>query len=376
MAATISINFANEQEVYLEYPPEKKSVSAKLLADVLGGGVVSGGYVKKTGDSMTGYLTLTSRPPVERFHAASKEYVDEHSYTRRYYYECKNTNQIGCFKPGTRTLSGLDLYTNNLKFFEKGTGSLNNIAKYMDVYRNGILQVYGQDYTIVNASTMFTSNTAIVFEEPFQNGSTFQVSIGNVGAFPVTFGVSNVYGSEYGGFGIRTSATSGDVTLFVTTTSFAATNDEVSQGLRHDAFLTPRNLSAAPLANKAWGTFRKDTNWDRSAGDDPDLNPYGNAQGMFFPVLSSNIHYVRNIGAFENPPSMAKFRTYIKNNVLSSPDYVVQITPSTVDYTDAFDGVLVNVIGSSRSLTAFDFYVFDILGANPVDIYEFNITIS
>lgn len=380
MAATISINFANEQEVYLDNPPEKKSVSAKLLSDVLGGGVVSGGYVRKTGDNMTGYLTLTSIPPKEPFHAVPKQYVDDHSYTRRYFYECKDANQIGCFKPGTRVLSGFDLYTNLLKFFDKGTGSLNSISKYMDVYRNGILQVYGQDYKIINTSNMFSGTTAIEFFEPFQPGATFQVSIGNVGAFPTTFGVWNIYGSEFGGFGIRTTATSGDVTLFVTPTSFVASEQQVFEATVHDRFLTPRSLSGAKLVNKAWGLFRKDPGYDRSTDGNPE-NPYGSSRtspfpGTFLPAVSSNIHMIRNVGAFETPRAMNKFRVFIKENILPSTDYVTNVTANTNDSFNPDDAVLINVVGTTRTLTSFDFFVYDMFTSNPLDIYEFNVNIT
>jgi len=380
MAATISINFANEQEVYLDNPPEKKSVSAKLLSDVLGGGVVSGGYVRKTGDGMTGYLTLTSVPPQEPNHAVTKQYVDDHSYTRRYFYECKTSDQIGCFKPGARILSGFDVYTNLLKFFDKGTGSLNSIAKYMDVYRNGILQVYGQDYKIINTTSIFSGTTAIEFFEPFQAGATFQVSIGNVGAYPTTFGVWNTYGSENGGFGVRTSATSGDVTLFVTPTSFVASELQIAQATVHDRFLTPRSLSSSKIVNKAWGLFRKDPGYDRSIDGNPE-NPYGRSRvdtypGTFLPAVSSNIHMIKNIGAFETPRAINKFRVYIKQNTLPNEDYVTYVTANTNDSFNPDDAVLVNVVGTTRTLTSFDFFVYDMFTSNPLDIYEFNVIIA
>jgi hypothetical protein len=381
MASTISINFATEQEVYFEYPPEKKSVSAKLLSDVLGGGVVSGGYLRKTGDSMTGYLTLTSRPPQDKYHAVTKQYVDDHSYTRRYYYLCGNNSNPGYVKPGTTVLSGFDIYTNLLKFFDKGDQSLNNIVKYMDVYRDGILQVYGsnQDYTIVNTTTFMGGTTAIKFNQPFQEGATFQVSIGNVGAFPTTFGVWNVYGSEtsgpFGGYGVRTSATSGDVTLFVTPTTFAATELEVKTATRHDSFVTPRSLSAFNLVTKGWGLFRKNPGYDRTASGNPN-DPYGSVTGTFLPAVSSNIHFIRNIGAFETPTAVNKFRVYLKKGSVPTEDYVTQVTANTNDSYNPEDAVLINVVGTSRTLTGFDFFVYDMFTANPVDIYEFSVTVS
>lgn len=61
MPATLSINFTNQAEVEGANPPANKSVSAKVLADVLGGGGVAGGYVTLAGSqTITGTKTFSS----------------------------------------------------------------------------------------------------------------------------------------------------------------------------------------------------------------------------------------------------------------------------------------------------------------------------
>jgi hypothetical protein len=374
MAATISINFANEQDVYSPTPSDKRSVSAKLLADVLGGGVVSGGYVKKTGDNMTGYLTLTSNPPIEPNHAASKSYVDDHAFTRRYYYECKNNNNFGFFPPNTRILSGFDLYSNYFKFFEKGTGSINEIQKFMDVYRSGVLQVYGQDYTIINTQTLTTGITAIQFNEPFKEGATFQINIGNVGAYPLVFGVSNIYGNAKGGYGVNTSAFSGDVTLFITPSSFIASENQVSSATVNNLCLSPRNLSASPHSVKAWGLFRRDEGYLRSAQENSSTKPYGNQEGFFNLIKGVNMDVIKNIGAF-NSQNYGLFRVYFEENTFNNNIYMPIVTASTKDSSTPETGIFCNIVGNSKVSSYFDFFVYDIWADLPVDIYEFNVIV-
>ena len=148
MASTISVNFATPEEVYIDIPPAKKSISAKTLSDVLGGGVVGGGYIQLTGTlpnkPMTGFLALTSLMPREDWYAAPKKYVDDHAYTRRYFYEIDDARagQPGFFASNTVAISGLDKNTTPLYFFEKSDTSYDNAWRYVDVYRNGILQSY------------------------------------------------------------------------------------------------------------------------------------------------------------------------------------------------------------------------------------------
>ena len=80
--ATISINYATEQDfldtsIDTEELRAKKSVSARLLQKVLGDDEISTvGYVKRSGDTMTGNLSLTGIDPVQPKHAATKGYVD------------------------------------------------------------------------------------------------------------------------------------------------------------------------------------------------------------------------------------------------------------------------------------------------------------
>ena len=61
MPATISVNFATAAEVTGANPPTNKSISARILADVLGGGGVTGGYVTLAGaQTITGAKTFSA----------------------------------------------------------------------------------------------------------------------------------------------------------------------------------------------------------------------------------------------------------------------------------------------------------------------------
>ena len=61
MPATISINFTNQAEVQGSNPPDNKSVSAKVLRDVLDDGLITGGYVTLAGSqTITGTKTFSS----------------------------------------------------------------------------------------------------------------------------------------------------------------------------------------------------------------------------------------------------------------------------------------------------------------------------
>jgi hypothetical protein len=373
MAATISVNFANEQDVYdeslgTEPLRSKKSVSAKLLSDVLGGGVVSGGYVQRTGSSMTGYLTLTSVPPIENFHAATKKYVDDHAYTRRYYYECRvpPIPGNGFFVPGTNVLSGTDVYTNPLYFFDRGDQSLEGITRYLDVYRDGILQVFGQDYEIINnfGSAISPGVTAIRFFEPFEQNSTFQVNIGNTGAFPLTFGVSKLSG----GYGMEYTGISGDLTSYVTPSSFAASSLEVSLSTEPFKFVSPKELSAHPMVIKGIGLFIKDSQWNIESNFKSPLAPYGSQSGEFLKVDSKKILSIKsdpeNTGV-----SPGRFRVTFELGIVKNINYNAVVNINTNSFNpDDICFATVNL--ATRTLTSFDFFVYDVFGSNPEDVVE------
>ena len=61
MPSTIAVNFTNQAEVQGSNPPVNKSVSAKVLRDVLDDGQISGGYVRLAGtETITGAKTFTN----------------------------------------------------------------------------------------------------------------------------------------------------------------------------------------------------------------------------------------------------------------------------------------------------------------------------
>jgi hypothetical protein len=380
MAATISVNFATVQDVFDESAPlrNKKSVNAEVLADALGGGVVGGGYVQRTGgpvSQMTGHLFLTGAPPLEPLHAVSKSYVDNHAFTRRYYYECRSPSvtATGSLRPGTFAVSGTDIYSNPLIFFDRGDPSITGITRYLDVYRDGILQVFGQDYRIVNnpGTTVFVGTTAILFDDPFVIGTNVQVNIGNTGAFPVTFGVAAISG----GYGIGFDRNTGDVSSFVRPIDFSATSREVSLSAIRDKFVSPNTLSAFPLMPRASGLFRKgDTGYNVDPNFKGPADPYGRlADGFFQPIVSKKIASVTSKADGINPNF---FRAVFDREAVGNENYNVVIS-TNIENSSRFPDYITSasVISQSRTLSSFNFYVYDIFGSEPLDVYEINILI-
>lgn len=377
MAATISVNFATEQEVYDERDDtlsirSKKSVSAKVLQDVLGGGVVGGGYVKRTGDSMTGYLTLSGTPQNDN-HATSKIYVDSHAYTRRYYYQCgTNISNYGIVPRGATAISGLDLYTNQLYFFQKNDTSVFGITRYLDVYRDGILQVYGQDYEIVNipGNTFLPGITAVKFAEPFELGSTVQVNIGNTGAYPVTFGVNFLSGYR----GVRTTAISGDVVVRAEPLDFSASREQVEQSSRQDIFVSPRTLSAFPLIPRAIGLFRKE-NVSYNTNELPKFadQPFGNLDGEFV-LLGGNKKIISVTSDPDGNETPGYFRAILAGGTVNDINYnaVININLETANPEFAS---FASVVSETRTISSFDFLVYDVFASDPFDVYEISIQV-
>jgi hypothetical protein len=372
MASTISVNFATPEEVYIETPPPKKSISAKTLSDVLGGGVVGGGYIQLTGTlpnkPMTGFLTLTSLMPRENWHAAPKKYVDDHAYTRRYHYEIDDTRagQPGYFASNSVAISGLDKYTTPLYFFEKSDNSYQNAFRYVDVYRNGILQS-PTDYELINVTTFYGGTTAIKFKEPLQQGANVQVNVGNVGAYPVVFGVYRALS----GFATKMSSVSGEVTISVVPEDLAATKTEIEERTVTDRFLSPSSLLSSPLIVKAKGLFRKES------GHTPEESNgyrYGNSNGQFNSIKSTNI-----ISVISDPDNTgtnpAKFRVTLSPNVFDDIDYIAQISFNTLNSGDVEEVVNATVVSLTKTTTSFEFFVYDSFFSNPGDIYEINIIV-
>jgi hypothetical protein len=376
MASTISVNFATPEEVYIETPPSKKSISAKTLSDVLGGGVVGGGYIQLTGTlpnkPMTGFLQLTSLMPRNEWHAAPKKYVDDHAYTRRYYYEIDDvkasSNLPGYFSSNTTIISGLDKNTSPLYFFEKSDGYYQNSWRYLDVYRNGILQAFPADYDLINVTTFYGGATAIKFNTPLQKGANIQVNVGNVGAYPVTFGVNRVLS----GFATEMSSASGEVVISVIPEDLASTDNQTRNREVSNRFISPVSLLRSPYAVKAKGVFRKE------GGHFPDLanqNRYGNAEGVFENITTTNLLSVVSDPDRTLPSTPTKLRCYITPNVVDTIDYNVYLTFNTEDSSSVDDVVNGTVISNSRSLTSFDFFVYDSFYSTPLNIHEINIII-
>lgn len=386
--ATISINYATEQDfldtrIDTEELRSKKSVSARLLQKVLGDDEISSsGYVKRSGDTMTGNLSLTGIDPLQPNHAATKGYVDSHAYTRRYFYECRpQATTSGIVLPGTRVLSGNDLYDNAIYFFDKGdNSSLSNISKYLDVYRDGILQTLSSDYILINnaPTTGVVGTSGIRFNQAFEVGTTFQVNIGSAGAAPVLFGVESLSA----GYGLRVESrdgltamntASGNITLRVAPQDFAASSRTVSVSTERFEFVSPRTLSAYPLIPKAIGLFRKNVSYNTESIQKEINQPYGSENGVFNLIDSKKILSVvsdpENTGV-----SPTRFRVTFENGIFNNANYnaIVNINSNDFDVTQTALAVINSAVST---VSSFDFFVFDLLGSPPTDIYEISILV-
>lgn len=190
MPATISVNFATQQEVENSPQPTNKSVSAKVLADVLGGGSLGGGYVRIAGSTMTGPLTLNAAP-TQNLHAATKKYVDDNAYTIKYRYNIGTaTSTISPSTPAEANGRTLDFVS-----------TLN-----LDVYRNGVLLVGdGVDYTANVATKTITFNTQLGV------GAVVQVNVGGVGSILANPGVMQIQAGN--GISLNPAGGTGTVTV-------------------------------------------------------------------------------------------------------------------------------------------------------------------
>lgn len=80
--ATISVNFAQyDSTSFTSTGVSDRSINPKTLSQYCLGSLTGdlsylGGFVKKTGDSMSGYLTLPTANPIDQNHATRKGYVD------------------------------------------------------------------------------------------------------------------------------------------------------------------------------------------------------------------------------------------------------------------------------------------------------------
>jgi hypothetical protein len=383
MAATISINFASPEEVFSLEPPLRKSVSAKTLADVLGGGVVGGGYVRRTGDSMTGFLTLTSIMPTGTWDAVPKNYVDTHSFTRRYSYSTAG----GTLSAGQTLVYGFDDNNNRLFFFDQTDQSRDVIEKYVDVYRNGILQVYNQDYAFLRVYQDQTGNLADIFPHtvqffsPLVSGSNVQIHIGNVAAMPTVVGVATL--TAWQGSGIRVKTVNGrdlsttDLSISAFPLDFIASSSQLSDPRVSDRVPGVMTLSAYPLVPKAFGLFRKSPRqtspslpgYTRTLFTDK----YGSTDGTFSRVKAFNIASLRSGISTDSPTT---FTCSLSSGIFTDDSYSVLINVSVYSgdtSTDQYCNAV--ILNSTKTSTSFKFTVFDFFYGAPVGIDEISIMV-
>ena len=376
MAATISINFASPEELFSVQPPTKKSVSAKLFVDTLGG-ITGGGYVKRTGDYMTGTLSLTATP-VDPRHVVTKSYVDQHSFTRRYYFSTGVSLQAG-----QTVIFGRDDYDQTLYFFDaQDVTSIDVIQRYVDVYRNGILQVYGSDYYFSNLYQEQTGILSVIFphklhfNSPLLSGTNVQVHVGNKGSMPSIVGVVSLSGRV--GSGIRignyygNNINTGDLSVSAYPLDFIATTAQVRDPKRNDLCLSPMNLSAFPLVAKAWAHYRKTPGWTREFFDDK----YGNLDGYFKFVRGYNLGGLQSGAGTDTPET---FTCKISGGVFPTApapgDYNPMVTVTVASATDIDQYAAAIVFNNTKLHNEFKFGIMDFTYSAPIDVDEFTVVI-
>lgn len=372
MAATISINFATPEEVFSSTPPFKKSISAKTLADVLGGGQVGGGYVQRTGAKMTGFLTLLSSAPFEPYHAVHKNYVDQHAFTRRYQYT------VGLsLSAGSNLVYGRDDNDARLYFFDQtDTYSINTIYRYVDVYRNGILQVFGQDYNFLNVEIPEELASVIPpkirFYSPLLSGTNVAIHIGNKGATPTVLGVASL--SALNGSGIRIGSfipgiSTGDLTISAFPLDFAASLSEMRSPGRNDKMVSPTTLSAFPLVPKAFGLFKKQAGYTRTSSTDA----YGNSTGNFTTVKAFNL---RDLRSKVSPDSPETFTCRLSSGVFLPGESYAPFINVSVDGTGGkFDYAVPVIYNSTKNTAEFKFELVTLYFSPPDQVDEVSIVI-
>lgn len=403
MASTISINFATPQEVFSIDPPTKKSISAKVLYDILGGGSVGGGYVQKSGDIMTGFLTLVNTPPQSGRHAATKDYVDQRAFTRRFRYTVGTSLAIGATE-----LKGYDDYGNWLEFFNAEDELSNNtIHRFVDVYRNGILQIWGptEDYEFINieqpqddfALRQISPHTVRLTSQAV-SGTVVQINIGNVGSMPAIVGVASL--TAYGpndprgiqrGSGIRVRRTdgyvagfpggndqqiTGDLALSAAPSDFAALPSEVLDPRRNDVVLTPQNLISYPLMPKAYGLFRR-----RNVGILPyertlTSDPYGFTDGLFQTVKAYNIRDLTSKVSSDTPET---FTVRLSSGVFTNTNFNAIISVGLSQGGELFNEHCVAFVNNNtRTISPTPQFKFTVLNFGftpPSNIDEFTVVV-
>jgi len=380
MAATISINFTTPEEVFSSSPPAKKSVSAKVLNEVLGGGVVGGGYVQRNGQTpMTSFLTLFSGTPTDDqpFAAVHKDYVDRHAFTRRYVYT------VGPNVPVFSTeISGFDDYGARLIFFPPyDSTSINVIQRYVDVYRNGVLQVFNQDYELRNLeldeSLQPILPPTVQFYSPLLSGTVVQINIGNLGATPSVVGVASLSANE--GSGLRlgnffnTVIPTGDLSISAYPLDFAASIEEMRAPSRSDLMVTPTSLSAFPLLPKAYGHFRREPEYERISIN----QKYGSPSGAFTLVRGYNMGGL--FSGFESGDTPNTFTCRLCadlfNERLGVGDYSPKLEISLANEDSIDDIAVAAVYNNTKTLTGFKFTATTLFFEPPINIDEINITV-
>lgn len=406
MAATISINFATPEEVFANNPPFKKSISAKTLNDVLGGGVVGGGYVQRNGRTpMTSYLTLFSGAPIDSYHATHKRYVDEHAHTRRFRFYIANDRDN---KPGAVRVGGRDESGQLLRFFQiDDRTSFAILGQYVDVYRNGILLDPATDYILETQQVFPQGQGQPEFDgfvrftrpdgfgnrvdAPLLSGSNIQVHVGNKGALPLTLGVASL--TSYRGSGIRMEnnfiphVPTGDLRLSAYPLDFVATTNEMLRPSRQDVMVSPNNLSAFPLVPKAFGLFRREVDTTDPTGfytrqGEASLDPpYGSTTGRYRFIRGYNI-----TGLFSKlvDGEEASVHTCVLSAGVfprGSNDYnpsvgIVLRNSNDLDRTGIGGEFAMPVVyAETRTFSGFKFDLYTLWGDTPNNVHEITITV-
>jgi hypothetical protein len=154
---------------------------------------------------------------------------------------------------------------------------------------------------------------------------------------------------------------------------FAASSQTVGLSTERFLFVSPRSLSAYPLIPKAMGLFRKTITYNTESFFKEINEPYGSADGSFNVINSKKVLSVIS-DPLKTGVSPTRFRVTMQSGIFNNTNYnaIVNINSNDFDATQ----IAIAVVNSAVStVSTFDFFVSDLQGSPPTDIYEISILV-
>jgi hypothetical protein len=173
---------------------------------------------------------------------------------------------------------------------------------------------------------------------------------------------------------VRTTAISGDVVVRAEPLDFSASREQVEQSTIQDIFVSPRTLSAFPLMPRAIGLFLKgDEGYNiPDSPKNPD-QPFGNEDGEF--VLQGGNKKILSVTSDpDGTDTPGYFRAILAGGTVSDTNYnaVIIINLETANPELAS---FASVVSQTKTVSSFDFLVYDVFASDPFDVYEISIQV-